>query len=242
MVGVACRGVYALIRMIRKDKDMFCTKCGAQIADGSKFCDKCGAKFEDAAPAAASAPAAAVTNAVEAAKEKAAGMDKKTLLTIAVAAVAAIVLVIILCVALTGGPKKTVKAYLKATDALSEEVTDLTNKYSIYGEKAQAKLDLDDDDDDDDDSSWKITDCKKYGKKDDMTEGIKEYIGSAMKGDDDAVKGSAVVEVTKTDDDDNETKVYYTVVKIGGSWYILDSTSSAENMKDVANEWEAYAD
>ena len=38
---------------------MFCTKCGAQLEDGTKFCTKCGAKLVDAAPGPQSAPQAA---------------------------------------------------------------------------------------------------------------------------------------------------------------------------------------
>ena len=219
---------------------MYCTKCGAEIADGSKFCDKCGAKFEAEAPVKNEAPARGMAD------EKAPGMDQKTLITIIVAAIAAVILVVILCCALTGGPKKTVKAYLKAQEALVDEYSDLSNKYTFYGDKCQKKLDMLEDDDDDDDtkSSWKISKVTKYGKKDDVTEGIKEYI-SAMNGEDDKVKGSAIVEVTttvKSDGDKNTSKTYYTVIKVGGSWYILDSESSAENTKEVANYWEDMAE
>ena len=36
--------------MIHGGKDMFCTKCGKEIADGSAYCPLCGQQFKVAAP------------------------------------------------------------------------------------------------------------------------------------------------------------------------------------------------
>jgi len=217
---------------------MFCTKCGQQVPDDSKICPFCGETFALGAPAPAAAPKA---NPIEAAKAKASSMDKKTLLTIAVAAAAAVVVLILLIVCLSGGPKKTVKAYLKASEALSEEEDNILNKYSWQGEKAQKALDLYEEPDSEVKTSWKISKVKKYGKKDDVTEGIKEYI-SQMKGDDEKITASAIVQVTTTtkEDGDKDTSDYFvSVLKIKGNWYIL-SQGSGENIKDIANKWEAY--
>ena len=30
----------------RKDRQMFCTKCGAEVKDGAVFCTKCGARIK----------------------------------------------------------------------------------------------------------------------------------------------------------------------------------------------------
>ena len=106
---------------------------------------------------------------------------------------------------------------------------------------------MDDDDDEDDDvkESWKITKVKKYGKNDDVTEGMRAYVGN-MKGDEDKVKGAALVEVTTTtkgkgDKKDKKSKEYFALVKVGGNWYVM-TTSSAENINDAADKWEDLAD
>ena len=102
-----------------------------------------------------------------------------------------------------------------------------------------------DDEDDDVKESWKITKVKKYGKNDDVTEGMRAYVGN-MKGDEDKVKGAALVEVTTTtkgkgDKKDKKSKEYFALVKVGGNWYVM-TTSSAENINDAADKWEDLAD
>ena len=145
------------------------------------------------------------------------------------------------------GPKSVVKNYLKKSESLSEKEGDLNSKYMLFAnKKALKKLDMYDDDDDEDDVdySWKVTKTKKFGKSDDVTEGVRAYV-KARKGDEDKVQNTALVEVTitvKQDGDKEKIKEYFMVVKVGGNWYLLDDDGDiAENINDGAEKWENMA-
>ena len=137
---------------------------------------------------------------------------------------------------------------LKKQESIEKEAESFESKYFLFSnKKARKKLDMDTDDDDDEDvkSSWKVTKVKKYGKNDDVTDGVKAYVKSS-KGDDDAVKGAALVEVTTTvkiDGEKEKVKTYYCCAKVGGKWYLLTANGrTAENINDAAEFWEKKAD
>jgi hypothetical protein len=93
--------------------------------------------------------------------------------------------------------------------------------------------------------TWKVTKVKKYGKSDDVTEGMRAYVADRG-GDEDKVKASALVEVTETTkvkgEDPEKVKRYYPVVKVGGKWYLLTgSGNKADNINKAADKWEAMA-
>ncbi len=214
---------------------MFCVKCGQQIPDDSKVCSYCGAVIESATPAAAPAPKK---------KSSKASFNKKVLFIIAGVVVVVIALVIVLmCLS---KPKRIVKKYMKEAEKVAELEEDFDEKYSITSEKAMKALDLWTDKMDEakeaaEDSkvSWKIGDVKKYGKKDAPTKYYKEIVED-KKGDKDAVKKTAIVEVVSTvkDKDGNKTKShqFFLLVKTGGKWYLADTTRG-EKFGDALDEW-----
>lgn len=223
---------------------MFCTKCGKQVQEGSVVCPYCGSPL--AAPQAAPQPApqAANNNIVGNIADKAKKGDKKLLYIVAAAAVAVVVIILILCLLLGNGPKSVVKNYLKKSEKLSEQQEKLDSKYLMFAnKKALKKLDLwDDDDDEKIKTSWKVTKVKKYGKKDDVTEGVRAYV-EKKDGDGDKVKSVAIVQVTltaKIDGEKEKRDMYFTCAKIGGNWYLLsDDPSSGKNINAAAKEWES---
>ena len=234
---------------MRKEEIMFCTKCGNQIPDGSAVCPICGAQF--AAPQAApvapqaapqpapAAPQYAPVQPAAAPKAKKAGGNKLPLIIGAIAAVAVIAIVLILI--LHDGAKALVKDYKNLEEDSKSKAYDMM---VITSKKALKALDLDKDDDDDDDDddvgSWKIKGSKSYSGKDSAFKGVCAYIEKTMKGETKKVSKMTIVEV-KTKGAKKDTYEYFTCLKISGKWYILDSTSSAENIKDVANKWADYA-
>lgn len=72
---------------------MFCTKCGTQLADGSKFCTGCGASLSTPEPAAAPAQAPAPQITYEAAAAGAAAVKKKKKTGLIVGLTAAVVVI-----------------------------------------------------------------------------------------------------------------------------------------------------
>ncbi len=215
---------------------MFCLKCGQQIPDDSKVCSYCGAVVENATPAAA-APAPKK-------KSSKAPFNKKILFIIAGVVVAVIALVIVLmCLS---KPKRLVKKYMKETEKLEEIAEEFEEKYSIDSEKAMKALDLWTDKmeeakekAEDSKVSWEIGDVKKYGKKDAPTKYYKEIVENE-KGDKDAVKKTAIVEVVSTvkDKDGNKTKShkFFLLVKAGGKWYVAETTRG-EKLGDALDKW-----
>ena len=230
---------------------MFCTKCGKQVPDGSVICPHCGnalAAPQQAAPQAAPQPLQAVNNFAGNVVDKAKKGDKKTLIIGAVAAVAAVIVLVMIISWLFGnGPKSVVKKALKKSENIEKKYEELAETYLLFSnKKARKKLDMDNDEDEEEaKTSWKITKTKKYGKNDDVTEGMRAYV-SQMGGDEDKVKASALVEVTETTkvkgEDPEKVKKYYAVVKVGGKWYMLTgSGSKADNINKAADKWEAMA-
>lgn len=224
---------------------MFCTKCGKQVPDGSVICPFCGSPL--AAPQATPAPQAAPAgNKVDDFIGKAKKGNKKSLIFAIAGVVVALVVIVLLISLLGNGPKKIVKTMLKQEEKLEKQEEKLEKKYNLFSNaKALKKLDMDEDDDDDDETetSWKITKVKKFSKKDDVTEGMKAYV-KLQDGDEDAIKGSALVEVTytiKKGKDKNTSKMYFAMVKVGGNWYYMDM-STGKNINDAAKDWEELAD
>ena len=240
---------------------MFCTKCGKQVPDGSVICPYCGSPL--AAPQAApqqAAPQAApqavanyASNIVNGAKKG----DKKSLI-IAIAAAVAVLVVVIGLISLLAGksPKKIVKTLLKKQESLQKDATNFEEKYCLYAnKKALKKLDIDVDDDDDEDGkiTWKVTKQKKFGKDDEVTEGVKAYVKGGKgsfknkKGDDDKIKGAALVEVSYTykpkKGEKQKYKVYYCLAKVGGKWYLVDDDAEmAETITEAGEYWEKFAE
>ncbi len=228
---------------------MFCAKCGKQIPDGSAVCPFCGAPLaapQAAAPQAApqvapqAVPPVAPVYAPAAAPKAKKPINKLTLIIACVAA--ALVLGIVLYLILHDGAKAIVKDYLKYAEESSEQESKFMVKSS---EKALKALDLlDDDDDDDDDVSWSVKGSKSYSGKDDPFEGLCAYIEKNMKGETNKVSKMSIVEVKfkgGSGKNKDSYSMFFTCVKISGNWYILDYTTSGENIKDVANKWEKYA-
>ena len=230
---------------------MFCTKCGKQVPDGSVICPHCGNALAapQAAPKAAPQPLQAVNNFAGNVVDKAKKGDKKTLVIGAIVAVVAVIAIVALIMLLFGnGPKSVVKKALKKGEALDKKQEDLAETYLLfYNKKARKKLDMDEEDEDEKSvkKSWKVTKAKKYGKNDDVTEGMRAYVADRG-GDEDKVKAAALVEVTETTkvkgEDPEKVKKYYALVKVGGKWYLLTGAGNkAENINKAADKWEAMA-
>ena len=198
-----------------------------------------------AAPAAApqaapfAAPPVAPVYAPAAAPKAKKPINKLTLIIACVAA--ALVLGIVLYLILHDGAKAVVKDYLNYQEKAEEQESKFLVKSS---EKALKALDLlDDDDDEDVEVSWSIKGSKSYSGKDDPFEGLCTYIEKNMKGETKKVSKMSIVEVkVKGGSGKNKESysMFFTCVKIAGNWYILDYTTSGDNIKDVANKWEKY--
>ena len=209
---------------------MFCGKCGAKLNDGAAFCTNCGAS---------QGPTMAQPVTANAAPEVTANNKNRKIGIIAVAV--AIALLISLCCAVFGGRgyKATVNKYIKAQFAGDiEDIVDLMPKkvfnYALEQEgydksqrkefiqSGQAAL-----------TSYVTMMKAFYGEKMKVSHKITEV--EAIKGDDlkelksyykeIGVKVSAAKEITvditiKGNDMENTSSSEFTVIKVGGSWYI----------------------
>ncbi len=203
---------------------MFCTNCGAQIADGSKFCTNCGAQFGAAAPA---APVAAAGGAVAVAAKK-----KTKLLPIiiiaAIVVIAAIVLIIVLGGGGKGGYEKVIGNYFTAFEKGDEKAVvkllwpaqvdmykmflddeDIVEMFDPYYDSYESKV-----------KSWEITDTEEASKKElkEMQDELKELeaLGVKVKSIQSAISVSVEANIKGEGDCDFE----FGLVKTGGKWYI----------------------
>ena len=226
--------------------NMFCTKCGQQVPDGSKVCPFCGNQL------AAAAPAQAAPVSQPAPKAAKAGIGKY--LPIIGIAAAVVVVIVALFLIFSGGPKSVVKEYKKLMEDRNEavakknkEVNKIDEKLAELDwscEKAQKALKLlKDENKKDVEKTWKITDSETFSGDDKEFKGMIAGLtaeGATTK----SVKKLAIVEVKtydKNDKNDKGTFEYFSLAKIGGSWYILDINTSAKSIQDAANEFAELA-
>lgn len=139
-------------------------------------------------------------------------------------------------------PKGVVKSALNYSDTLENAMDDVTSTFLMFSnEKALKKLDMYNEKDDDDDYSyeWKITKSEEYDKDADVTAGVKAYV-NMMAGDSSAIEQTALVEVTQVitvGDDEEQVKTYYTLGKVGGTWYLLSGNGIKKSSIDEAVEY-----
>lgn len=139
-------------------------------------------------------------------------------------------------------PKGVVKSALNYSDTLENAMEDVTSTFLMFSnEKALKKLDMYNEKDDDDDYSyeWKITKSEEYDKDADVTAGVKAYV-NMMAGDSSAIEQTALVEVTQVitvGDDEEQVKTYYTLGKVGGTWYLLSGNGIKKSSIDEAVEY-----
>ena len=139
-------------------------------------------------------------------------------------------------------PKGVVKSALNYSDTLENAMEDVTSTFLMFSnEKALKKLDMYDEDDEDDkvSTSWKITKSEEYDKDADVTAGVKAYV-KMMAGDSSAIEQTALVEVTQKiaiGDDEEQVKTYYTLGKVGGTWYLLSGNGIKKSSIDEAVEY-----
>ena len=72
-----------------------------------------------------------------------------------------------------------------------------------------------------------------------MTAGVKAYV-NMMAGDSSAIEQTALVEVTQVitvGDDEEQVKTYYTLGKVGGTWYLLSGNGIKKSSIDEAVEY-----
>ena len=253
--GICPRQACPANNMRKEEKDMFCTKCGNQIPDGSAVCPICGAQLAAPQPAPQPAPQAApVAPVAPAQKSKKVGGSKLPIIIGAAAAV--VVLVVVLVLLLSGGPKSVVKKYIKKELAAQEEqakaeekllgdyydiVEDMNDLTLLKNKSAKKKLKLDKEKEEKEvEMTWEITDYEKFGDGDKAFQGLVRKLeledGATIK----SISKIAIVEVKWFDkndkkNDDNTTYQYYTCVKLSGTWYFYQRTSKmkgdAENAK-----------
>lgn len=257
--GICPRQACPANNMRKEEKDMFCTKCGNQIPDGSAVCPICGAQLAAPQPAPQPVPQAApVAPVAPAQKSKKVGGSKLPIIIGAAAAV--VVLVVVLVLLLSGGPKSVVKKYLKLSEDIADaeyesnkEVIDLKNKRTelraLYSAKARKALKLDKDKDEDEvEMTWEITDSETYGDDDKAFKGMVQWLEKDKVANVKKVSKMAIVEVKSFDKNDKKnnektTYTYFTLVKISGNWYILEisddiAAKSDPKIKTIANKWE----
>ena len=139
-------------------------------------------------------------------------------------------------------PKGVVKSALNYSDTLENAMEDVKSTFLMFSnEKALKKLDMYNEKDDDDDYSyeWKITKSEEYDKDADVTAGVKAYV-NMMAGDSSAIEQTALVEVTQVitvGDDEEQVKTYYTLGKVGGTWYLLSGNGIKKSSIDEAVEY-----
>jgi|GEM_PF-3956617 len=211
---------------------MFCTNCGAQIADGSKFCTNCGAQFGAPAPA---APAAAAGGAVAVATKK-----KTKLLPIiiiaAIVVIAAIVLIIVLGGGGKGGYEKVIDSYFTAFEKgdekavvkliyptmietyklyMGDDEEDLVEIFDPYYDIYKSKV-----------KSYEIKDTEEVDKKElkEMQDDLKDAAAAAaLMGQKIKVKNlqaAVTVEVEANIKGEGDCDFEFGLVKTGGKWYI----------------------
>ncbi len=137
-------------------------------------------------------------------------------------------------------PKELVEYYVANEVQLQDDMDTIEGQCRLFSnETALKKLDLYDEDDVKSPKyTWKITKSKEYKEGDDVTDGMKNYI-LRRGGDEEQVQGVSIVEVAVTaekDDEKEKQKYYFTAVKVGGKWYVIDE-SSADNINEIADKW-----
>ena len=142
-------------------------------------------------------------------------------------------------------PEELVDYYVTGAEEYRDNQDNLQKQCELFSnETALKKLDMYDEDDlKSPKYSWEIKKTKEYGEDDDVTEGVKAYV-RARGGDEEQIQSVAITEVsvtTEIDDEKEKTKYYFTSVKVGGKWYILDD-NSAENINDMEDKWAKYSD
>ncbi len=137
-------------------------------------------------------------------------------------------------------PKGVVISVLEYSDSLEKGMEDVTSTFYMFSnEKALKKMDMDSDEDDDTSVTWKVTKSAEYDEDADVTAGVKAYV-RMQAGDSSAVEHTALVEVTisiTTGDEKEKVKTYYTLAKIGGTWYLVSDNAIAKDSIDDAVEY-----
>lgn len=222
---------------------MFCTKCGAQIADGSKFCTGCGAPLNSIpervvpdpapiAPTVSFAPAEPFAPAFPVTPEAPAPVIKKKpiLPIIIIAAAVTVVIAVVLVLSLSGGGYKDYNDLIGAYfDASADNDADAVLEL-LHPNITQALRDTDDyfsdyeilEDLDDWYSegyygypveSWYVTDIDYMD--DDDTSWMGDILGVYVE--------SWIVVRTNTDFAYGESYYYdFDLVCVDGYWYIID--------------------
>lgn len=210
----------------------FCTNCGKEL-NGAAFCTNCGAKAE-------TAPAGVTTGGVG---DKLS--ENRGPIIIALAGVAAIVLVLII-ISLGGGYKGTLKAYMEAhkkgdgrkiVKMMPEKLVKKQKEYdSDFVDNVDDSLDSELDDVKDKEGNvkkmtYKITDDTKLDK-DEVKDLKKKWKDRDVSMDIKAAR-ELEVEVTMPVDGDKETESFeFTLVKIKGKWYVLESDMNLRKLVD----------
>ena len=138
-------------------------------------------------------------------------------------------------------PKGVVKSVLEYIDSLEKSMDDVTSTFFMFSnEKALKKMDMDSDEDDDASFTWKVTKSAEYDEDADVTAGVKAYVRMKA-GDSSAIEQTALVEVTQTitmGDEKEKVKTYYTLAKIGGTWYLVsNNTITKDSIDDAVEYW-----
>lgn len=207
---------------------MFCKNCGAQIKDGAKFCPKCGTPAGNTNPKAAGRTQTA---------------KKPPYLAIGLVAAVAVVAVIILFfvgrLIFGKGYEKPIKTLAKGIEqddgeiiqgAFTETALDWSKEYSGLSSRELEKnwssswrynISGEDLEDEDIKVKYKIVDVKKLDKDDikDLKKEQKESYG--FRDDITAARELDVVFTVYVDgDEEEETDMTVTVIKVDGKWYI----------------------
>lgn len=225
--------------------NMFCTKCGQQVPDGSKVCPFCGNQL-----AAGAAPAQAPVAPVSQPAPKAAKTGIGKYLPIIGIAAAVVVVLVVLFLIFSGGPKSVVKEYMKLAEDRDEAVAkknkevnkidEKLNDLQWTCEKAQKALKLlKDEDAKKPDYDWKITDSETFSGDDAEFKGFVDML-SNMKATTKSVKKMAIVEVKTYDKNNKSDKgefAYFVLAKISGDWYIYTIDDDSKSIQDAANKY-----
>lgn len=219
----------------------FCGHCGAEMADEVKVCGACGIPFgEETAPAQERPIEATPAAPVEEKKRGDFSLDKKFLPVIGAAAVAFIaVIVLLISLIFSGGYKTAVDNYLDVVArGKVSKLDDLAPK--AYWEWYEDEYDKDFDDikeeyeDNVDDMldeledeygkrirvSYKVEDKDALSKK--KLEKLAEALNDRYDIKESSVKKAYELELEMTikgSEDDEDTEITLTVVKIGSEWY-----------------------
>lgn len=137
-------------------------------------------------------------------------------------------------------PKGVVESALQYSDSLEKSMEEVSSTFLMFSnEKALKKLDMDKGDDDEVSFEWEVTESVEYDKDSDLTAGVKAYV-RMMAGDSSAIEQTALVEVEGTitaEGRETTMKTYYTLARIGGTWYLASDDSMNKNSFDEVVEY-----